>query len=143
MATTSAITSVLMVDTNQHFLRIALHLFQEHYHEELTVVGIAPGGKEALEQARKTRPHIVLLDLDQHCLENLQLIALLRDILPDSGIIALGSHDLRDYYRAALAAGANVFVAKTDLNNRLLPAIRAITHPSSLQSRSIGRGQTR
>jgi DNA-binding NarL/FixJ family response regulator len=139
MATMSTTTSVLMIDANQYFLRIALHLFQEHYREELTIVGVAPGGKEALEQARKTRPHIVLLDLDHHCLENLQLISYLRDILPECGIIALGSHDLRDYYQAALDAGANVFVAKADLNTRLLPSIRAIMRTAAHQHRHNGK----
>jgi DNA-binding NarL/FixJ family response regulator len=119
--------NVVLVDMNEHFLRVVTHIVRDYYSHELTIVGACGGNGEALHTLQAIRPRIVLLDLDRHCQPNLQLIPELRAILPDIGIIVLGSFDMHDYREMALAAGADAFVAKAELNNDLLPAIFSIT----------------
>jgi DNA-binding NarL/FixJ family response regulator len=116
--------SVLLVDDNPTFLRVAERFLQGY--EDVTVAGLAVGGKEGLEQACALRPKIVLVDLAMPDLPGLEAIPLLRRLIPRMGIIALTIMDTDDYRQAALAAGADQFVTKVSMSTDLLPAIRAL-----------------
>jgi DNA-binding NarL/FixJ family response regulator len=118
--------SVLLVDDNPTFLRIATRFLQEHYRDEVVVVGTAGGGQEALIKARDLRPQVILLDLAMPDLPGLEAIPRLRAALPEVGIIALTVHNSNGYRQAALAAGADEFVSKANLSTDLLPAIRRV-----------------
>jgi DNA-binding NarL/FixJ family response regulator len=116
--------SILLVDDNPSFLRIATRFLQEH--DDVVVVGTAGGGEEALALAEDQQPDIVLIDLAMPGLSGLATIPLLRIVLPEVGIIALTVLDTNGYRQAALAAGANDFVPKANLDTDLLPAIRRV-----------------
>ena len=115
---------VLLVDDNPTFLHIAVRFLQEH--DDVFIVGIARGGREALAQARELRPRVVLLDLVMPDLPGLEVIPLLRAALPEVGIIALTLLDANGYRQAALTAGADVFVPKAAMGTDLLLAIRRV-----------------
>ena len=123
--------SVLLVDDHEAFLRIATEFLQRH--DELTVVGAARGGEEALTQAQDLRPQIILVDLNMPGLSGLETIPLLRAMLPEAGIIALTLLDAKVYRQAALAAGADDFVPKANLSTELLPAIRRVAQTGQPQ----------
>jgi DNA-binding NarL/FixJ family response regulator len=116
--------SVLLVDDNPAFLRIATRFLQEH--DDVAVVGAAGGGEEALALAEDLEPDIVLIDLAMPGLSGLETIPRLRAMLPAGGIIALTMLDTNSYWQAALAAGADDFVPKVSLDTDLLPAIRRV-----------------
>jgi DNA-binding NarL/FixJ family response regulator len=116
--------SVLLVDDNPRFLRIATRFLQEH--DDVVVVGAAGGGEEALTLAQELQPDIVLIDLAMPGLSGLETIPRLQAMLPKVGIIALTVLDTDSYRQAALAAGADDFVPKPGLNTDLLPAIRRV-----------------
>jgi DNA-binding NarL/FixJ family response regulator len=116
--------SVLLVDDNPAFLRIAARFLQEH--GDVAVVGAAGGGEEALAMAQDLQPDIVVIDLAMPGLSGLEAIPRLWAVLPGVSIIALTVLDTNSYREAALAAGANDFVAKVSLNTDLLPAIRRV-----------------
>ena len=123
--------SVLLVDDHETFLRVATEFLQRH--DELTLVGAARGGKEALAQAQDLRPQVILVDLNMPGLSGLETIPLLRAMLPEAGIIALTLLDAKVYRQAALAAGADDFVPKANLSTELLPAIRRVAQTGQPQ----------
>ncbi len=116
---------VLLVDDHEAFLRVATEFLQRH--DDLTVVGAARGGEEALAQAQDLRPQVILVDLNMPGLSGLETIPRLRAMLPEAGIIALTLLDPKVFRQAALAAGADDFVPKANLGTDLLPAIRRVT----------------
>ena len=118
--------SVLLVDDHPPFLRIATNFLQEHYTEEVVVVGAARSGEEGLVQALDLQPDMVLCDLTMPGLTGLQTIPRLRAALPDVAIIALSCHQVNGYRQAALEAGADEFIPKASLATDLLPAIRRV-----------------
>jgi len=118
--------SVLLVDDSPIFLRFATRFLEESDHGEVVVVGAARGGVEALAEARRLRPQVILLDLRMPGISGLDALPLLRDALPEAGIIAVSLFDAGVYRRAALAAGADDFVSKETLGADLLPAIRRV-----------------
>ena len=129
--------SVLLVDDNPAFLRIATRFLQEQGHDEVVVVGAAGGGEEGLIQAQEQRPDIVLVDLRMPGLSGLETIPLLRSMLPDVGIIALTLWDANGYREAALAAGADDLISKFVVNTVLLPAIRRVARSKGSQEKPV------
>jgi DNA-binding NarL/FixJ family response regulator len=121
---------VLLVDANPTFLRIATRLLHEYYSNELTIVGTSDNEDQAIQQAQQEQPRAILLGLGQHNLTMLQLIPHLRALLPGVVVIVLGTLDIHAYQQAALAAGADAFVAKVAINQELLPTIQSLTSVS-------------
>ena len=128
--------SVLLVDDNPGFLRIATRFLQEH--DDIVVVGAAGGGEEAMAMAQDLQPDIVVIDLAMPGLSGLATIPLLQVVLPEVGIIALTVLDTNGYRQAALAAGANDFVPKASLDTDLLPAIRRVARGARPQEKPAG-----
>ena len=116
--------SVLLVDDSLTFLRATTQFLEAH--DDIVIVGTASSGDEALSQAEKLRPQVILIDLAMPGLPGLQAIPRLRDILPEAGIIALTVMSTNSFRQAALAAGADVFIPKSTMSTDLLPAIRQV-----------------
>lgn len=118
--------SVLLVDDNPTFLHILTRFLRESSQDEVVVVGTAGGGKEALAKVQDLRPQVVLLDLAMPGMTGLHVMPFLRRMMPEVGIIALTLLNANGYRDAALAGGADEFVAKANLSTDLLPAIRRV-----------------
>jgi CheY-like chemotaxis protein len=119
--------SVMLVDDNATFLRILRRFLEDQAGGEVAVVATASGGSEALAKAPIVCPKIIVVDLVMPDMHGLEVIPRLRSMLPDAGIIALTMLAGEGYRRAALAAGADDFVSKNDLEAELLPAIRRVS----------------
>ncbi len=118
--------SVLLVDDEPTFLRIAQLFLQTHYRNEIDVLGTASSGEECLGKAQLLAPQVVLMDLNMPGLSGLQTIPLLRIMFPEMRIIALTLNDGENARRAVLAAGGNELVSKATMSTDLMPAIRRV-----------------
>jgi len=123
--------SVVLVDDHEAFLNIAASFLRRH--GEVSVVGAFTRSQEALKRVPGLHPHVILFDLNMPGQSGLEAIPLLREALPDSGIIALSLMDGSVYEKAALDAGADAFVAKSDMISDLLPAIHRAMEEHQLQ----------
>jgi DNA-binding NarL/FixJ family response regulator len=111
---------VLLAD-NQPKVRFALRVLLERQ-SGIEIVGEATNTADLLSQMEKTHPDIVLLSWDLPGLATNGPLSSLRERYPKLSVIALsGRPEVR---RAALSAGANAFVSKTDPPERLLATIR-------------------
>ena len=123
--------SVLLVDDNLFFRRIAARFLEAF--DDVDLVGIADGGEGALAQAQALRPQVVLLDLAMPDMSGLEVIPLLRSLLPQVGIVALTLQNTDGYREAAFAAGADDFVPKSVMNTTLLPTIRRVAQAREIR----------
>ncbi len=130
--------SVLLVDDNSTFLGILKDFLQDHG-DEVSVVGTASGSEEGLASARTLRPQAVVLDLAMPNLTGLKAIPRFRHMLPDVGIIALSLLDPKTYRQAAVEAGADEFVSKTELTTDLVPAIRRVALAGDTRQYHVGK----
>lgn len=103
----------------------------------MRVVGTALDADTALQQALALEPSIVLLELQLPCGTGIATIEHLHAALPDVAVIVLSLLDADAYREAALAAGADDFVSKTQLSTQLLPAIRRGLAAASERRRSV------
>ena len=121
-----ATMSVLLVDDNRTFLRILTEFLSEHGEGALQVVGSVVGGQDAVAQAQRLTPDVILVDLKMPDVPGLQLLPQLRRTLPDAILIALSLRDPDECRDDTLAAGADAFVSKASLECDLLPAIQRL-----------------
>lgn len=118
--------AVLIVDDSRTLVRTLARFLKENYRDDVTVVGVAGGGKEALVKAQELHPQVILLDLAMPGMHGLEVVSRLREMLPEMCIITMSLFDLTEYREASLAAGADDFVPKAMLGTHLLPAIRRV-----------------
>jgi CheY-like chemotaxis protein len=121
-----ATLSVLLVDDNGTFLRILTGFLSEYGEGALRVVGSVEGGRDAVVEAERLQPDVILVDLKMPDVPGLQLLPQLRRTLPDAILIALTLMDADECRGDALAAGAEAFVSKASLECDLVPAIQRL-----------------
>jgi DNA-binding NarL/FixJ family response regulator len=105
----------------------------------ITVVGEAADGAEAVAEARRLRPDIVLMDIRMPNVDGLEATRQVLRHLPDCRVIMLTTFDLDRYVYDALAAGASGFLLKDVTPAHLVAAIRLIQTGDALLAPSITR----
>jgi DNA-binding NarL/FixJ family response regulator len=91
----------------------------------MTVVGEAKDGTQALELATRLRPDVVLSDISMPPPDGIELARLLKTALPETKTIIVSMHEDIGTVRAALDAGAVAYVIKRASDSELVAAIHA------------------
>ena len=91
-------------------------------HPGIDVVGEAENGEEALRLVEERRPDAVLMDARMPAMDGLTATRLIKDRWPDVRVIVLTMYGARK--SDAKAAGADAFLVKGCLTDKLLGAIR-------------------
>jgi DNA-binding NarL/FixJ family response regulator len=93
---------------------------------ELTVVGEAGTGPEAMALAASARPDVVLLDLTMPGAGGLEVLRHLRTTLPAIRVLILSVHDDPEYVLESVRAGAHGYLRKDSSPAEIRQAIRAV-----------------
>ncbi len=130
---------VLLAD-DQVLLRSSLATLVDR-EPDMTVVGEAGDGEEAVELARRARPDVVLMDIRMPGTDGL---AATERILSDPHasdvrVLVLTTFELDDYVLRALRAGASGFILKGVEPAELLAAIRLVAEGDALLAPSVTR----
>jgi CheY-like chemotaxis protein len=89
------------------------------------VVGEAGSGPAALEQVRRLRPDVVLMDINLPGMSGIEATRLLRAEFPQIEVIGLSMYESEELGAAMRKAGARAYVSKSASYDTLLAAIRA------------------
>jgi DNA-binding NarL/FixJ family response regulator len=126
------VIAALIVD-DQPLVRAGLRAIFEHA-PDIQVVGEAGDGLAALEQARATRPDVVLMDIRMPRMDGIEAIRRLAAD-PDTGdvaVLVLTTFDLDEYLYAAIQAGARGFLLKDAPPERVFDAVRIVAAGDAL-----------
>jgi DNA-binding NarL/FixJ family response regulator len=93
---------------------------------DMELVGEASSGREALDQFRKHRPDITLLDLQMPEMNGIDAILAIRSEFPKARIVVLTTYTGDAQILRALKAGAQAYLLKSVLRRELLDTIRAV-----------------
>ena len=93
---------------------------------DMTVVGEAANGMQAVELYRKHRPDVTLMDVRMPVLSGVEAIIAIRAEFADASIIALSTYGGDEDIRRALQAGARAYLTNDVLHDELLRAIHAV-----------------
>jgi two-component system NarL family response regulator len=93
---------------------------------DMEVVGEAGDGRQAVEQFRKLRPDVALIDLGLPLLDGIGAMEAIRSEFPHSRFIALTVYQGDEDIHRALQAGAQAYLLKNAPSSQLVAAIRAV-----------------
>lgn len=93
---------------------------------DMTVVGLAKNGLEAVTQFRELKPDVVLMDLAMPELDGVGAILAIHGEFPDARILVLTTYDNDESVFRALDNGAQGYLLKDCATTDLLAAIRKI-----------------
>ncbi|NIH85208.1 response regulator [Amycolatopsis granulosa] len=100
----------------------------------IEVVAEAGDGREAVEQARRTRPDVALLDIRMPRLDGLAAAEEIRTLVPGTGVVMLTTFGEDAYIERALAGGASGFLLKSGDPRELLAGVRAVADGAAFLS---------
>lgn len=117
-------TIQVMLADDHAMLREGLRVLLEAQ-PDMTVIGEAGTGREALRLIRGTCPDILLIDISMPELNGIEAARQVGEICPDTALIILSMHANRDYVVAAFQAGARGYVLKESAGQEVIDAVRA------------------
>jgi DNA-binding NarL/FixJ family response regulator len=106
---------------------------------DLTVVGVAADGREAVRLAGQLAPDIVLMDIRMPVLGGIDATRLLQDNPDPPKVLILTTFDLDDYVYDALRAGASGFLLKDATPEQILEAVRVLGAGDALLAPAVTR----
>jgi len=128
---------VLLADDHT-LIRAGLRMVVEAQ-EDLTVVGEAENGREAVALAQTLKPDVVVMDIGMPSLNGIEAARQIREALPGTQIVMLSMHSDEGYVLRALKAGAKAYLLKDSAEADLARAIRAAAAGKSFFSPAVGK----
>jgi len=93
---------------------------------DMTLVGEASNGREALQQFRAHQPDVTLMDLQMPEMNGLDALSAIRGEFPEARIIVLTTYTGDMQVLRAIKAGARAYLLKDTLHKELVDTIRAV-----------------
>ena len=115
---------VLLVDDNQAFLDLAARELATD--GRVQIVGLAPSAEDAFAQMQRAQPDLVLLDIGLPRMNGLEATRQIKARLGAPRVVLVTIHDTPDYRAAAMAAGADGFIAKEEFDIQISPLIETL-----------------
>jgi len=98
---------------------------------DIKIVAEASNGKEAVREAEKHRPDVVLLDIRMPDGDGLATLEKLRAKVPDCKVVMLSTYDNPTYIARAVALGASDYVLKGASRDAIIATITAAAQGES------------
>ena len=124
---------VLLVD-DHNIVRAGLKALLEST-GRIDVVGEASSGKEAVDEARRLEPEIIIMDLSMPGMDGVQATRSITELGLETRILVLTNHDEDEFLIPALNAGAAGFLNKSVADTDLMGAIEAVMRGRSFLTR--------
>lgn len=93
-------------------------------YDDMTLVGEAGNGEEAIRLCEQIHPDVVLMDLMMPVMDGVEATTAIRKRWPEINVIALTSFKEKEMVEGALKAGAMSYLLKNVSANELVTAIR-------------------
>jgi DNA-binding NarL/FixJ family response regulator len=134
----TAVTIRTLVVDDQAMVRAGLRMLLSS-EPDIEVVAEAGHGIEAIAQAGRHHPDVILMDLRMPELDGLEATRRILAADPDARVLVLTTFNLDDYVYESLRAGASGFVLKDEPPEQLIAAVRTVAAGEALLSPSVTR----
>jgi DNA-binding NarL/FixJ family response regulator len=129
--------NVLIVDDHTLFRKGVRSMLEAE--DDMTVVGEAASGREALEQAQTLMPDVILMDIAMPDMDGVEATRTMQREMPHVGVIFCTMFEDDESVFAGLKAGGRGYILKGSNPETMLRAIRAVAHGESLLSPTIAQ----
>ncbi|MDP2166840.1 MAG: response regulator transcription factor [Thermodesulfovibrionales bacterium] len=127
----------IVIADDHSLVREGIIAILKHGSEDISVVGEASNGKEAIEKAGSLKPDIILMDIAMPGLGGLEATIEIKKTQPDVKVIVLTQYDDKEYVSRFLKAGASGYILKRAVGSDLISAIKAVAQGESYLHPSI------
>jgi len=127
---------VLIVDDHPLTQEALASLLTQHGFE---IVAQASSGDEAIKQAAKQQPDLVLLDLSMPGMSGLEALPEIRRVAPGSEVVVLTASGTEENLMRAIKGGASGYLLKTEPPPRIVEFLRGVVNGEAALSGSIAR----
>lgn len=125
---------VVLVD-DQELMRVGFRMVLGAQ-EDMTVVGEAGNGREAVELAGELRPDVVLMDVRMPVLDGVEATKMITE-QGHAKVLVMTTFDLDEYALSALRNGASGFLLKDTPSAELVYALRSVASGDAVVSPSV------
>lgn len=116
--------TVLLVDDHA-VVRDGLSALLQHA-PDFSIVGVAGNGREAVAEARRLMPDVVVMDIAMPELDGIEATRRIREQCPGTKVLILSMYLSSEHVHRALRAGAHGYVLKDGAGQEVAEAIRAV-----------------
>jgi two-component system invasion response regulator UvrY len=127
--------NVLLVDDHELVRAGIEHLLSED--ADINVVGVARSGEEALEQADRLKPDIVLMDINMPGMGGIEACRKIYQKYPNVKVVALTVYADGPFPNQLLSLGAHGYLSKNCPSSELINAVRLVWGGSRYLSRDV------
>jgi len=117
-------TTILLVDDHRIFREGLRSLLDSD--ETVQVVGEADSGRSAIQEARRLRPDVVVMDVGMPDLNGIEATQQIVSMLPRAKVIGLSMHSDKRYIQRMFQAGASGYLKKDCAYPEMSLAVRAV-----------------
>lgn len=128
---------ILLADDHK-LMRSGLRLLIEQQ-PDLTVVGEAADGREAVALAKSLRPDVAVVDISMPNLNGIEAAHQITQSHAELAVIVLSMHPDESYVLRALKAGAKGYLLKDSAESDLITAVRAVARGKSFFSPAVSK----
>jgi len=132
------VTIRVLVADDQPLMRAAFEMTLRT-EEDIELVGEASDGLEAVEQARRLLPDVILMDVRMPGMDGVEATRILAAEDRTTKILILTTFDIDEYVIEAIRAGASGFLLKDVRPSELIEAIRIVARGDALLAPSVTR----
>jgi DNA-binding NarL/FixJ family response regulator len=130
--------TTLLIADDQALVRVGLRKILDA-EPEADVVGEAGDGEDAVSQARRLRPDVVLMDIRMPVLDGIEATRRIVGEQPTTRVLILTTFGLDNYVYDALRAGASGFMLKDAPPEEIVAAVRIVASGEALLAPAITR----
>src|SRR5215469_12436988 len=130
-------TRLLLADDHQ-LMRSGLRLMLER-ESDMSVVGEASNGREAVALAKSLKPDVVVMDVGMPNLNGVEAAHRMTEESPTIAIVMLSMHSDESYVLRALKAGARGYLLKDSAEADLIKAVHAVAGGKSFFSPAVSK----
>lgn len=128
---------ILLADDHK-LMRSGLRLLIEQQ-PDLSVVGEAADGREAVALAKSLRPDVAVMDISMPNLNGIEAAQQITQSHAELAVIVLSMHPDESYVLRALKAGAKGYLLKDSAESDLITAVRAVARGKSFFSPAVSK----
>jgi len=128
---------VLLADDHK-LIRAGLRMVVDQQ-PDLSVVGEADDGRQAVELAKSLKPNVVVMDIGMPNLNGIEAARQIGEMDPGAAVVMLSMHSDESYVLRALSAGARAYLLKDSATTDLVQAIHAVVEGKSFFSPAVSK----
>jgi DNA-binding NarL/FixJ family response regulator len=114
---------VVVADDHPIIRGMVRSALQQHPHFE--VCGEAENGAEAIEEVKRARPDVVVLNVTMPLVNGFQAAQEIKKQMPETAIVIMSSHADKHFVAEAKKIGVRAYVSKSKIGQALIEAVEA------------------